>query len=207
VIFLSSTERGETLLRWLEGQECDIVLAETSNAPVDNLPSYDLGISFLYVHKIPASEFIVPYRWINFHPGLLPDFRGRNLAYHAIMSGAGRFGATMHYMDETYDTGEIIATRSFEIQPNHTAGDLVEGAHAILESLFREYVPRALKGKLPSVQQGRGRYFKKHPISNELVLTPDQERLVRALTVHPKFHATTSINGRMFKFIPVENTE
>src|SRR5688500_1816660 len=63
---------------------------------------YDIGISFLYPHKVPK-EHLDGHTWINFHPAPLPLYRGRNVAYHAIMNGTGSFGGTIHYMDENFD--------------------------------------------------------------------------------------------------------
>src|SRR6266404_2890824 len=108
VVYLSSTAKGKEMLHFLLGLPCHVVLAETDDRRLGEFPEYDLGIGFLYTHRIPASEFMEPYRWVNFHPGPLPEFRGRNLAYHAISEDAKEFGATVHYMEKTFDTGELI---------------------------------------------------------------------------------------------------
>lgn len=205
IIYLSSTQAGADLLEWLRRLPCEIVVAETEGRKVVEFPPYDLGISFLYVHRIPASEFAVPYKWVNFHPGPLPEFRGRNVAYHAIMQGSRYFGATIHYMDAEFDTGEIIGISRFPIEPRHTAGDLVRIAHSKLAELFKEYVPKLLLGKVPSRPQGEnGRYYRKTPIDDHLELTPDQMLKIRAITVHPKFHATATIGGKKYRIIPAE---
>jgi len=202
VVYLSATNRGEKLLKWLKNQPCNIVVASTDNAKVVEFGEYDLGLSFLYSHRVPASEFRVPYRWVNFHPAPLPEFAGRNLAYHAIMEGAKQFGAAVHYMDEEFDSGEIIEVARYPIHNDDTAGDLVERSHALLETLFLKYVPKLLSGKIPSDPQCERRYFRKSPIDEFVELSESQGKLVRALTVAPHFFARVSIGGRYYRFVP-----
>ena len=202
VIFLSSTPLGEEMLAWIKDQPCRVVYSRTDDGPVEAFPPCDLGLAFLYTRRIPADQVRAPHRWVNFHPGPLPEFRGRNLAYHAIMEGSSFFGASVHYMDEGLDTGEVIETVRFPIEPGHTAGDLVCLSHAALEGLFQKHVPALLLGRVPSSPQGSGRYFPKEAIDDTVVLTDEQARKVRAVTVPPRFHATALVGGRRFRIVP-----
>jgi len=68
-----------------------------------------------YLKLVPA-EVVARFRWrmINIHPALLPGFGGPGLyglRVHAavLASGARVSGATVHYVDEAYDRGPIIA--------------------------------------------------------------------------------------------------
>jgi methionyl-tRNA formyltransferase len=202
VVFLSSPGTGEELLGWLREQPCRIVLSRTDDGPVESFPPHDLGLAFLYTRRIPADQVRAPRRWVNFHPGPLPEFRGRDLAYHAIMEGSSLFGASMHYMDAGFDTGDLIETVRFPIEPRHTAGDLVRLSHGVLAQLFRKHVPALLRGSLPCAPQGPGRYFPKQPIDDSITLTAEQALKLRAVTVHPRFLATVLVNGRRFRVIP-----
>ncbi len=202
VIYLSSTSQGQELLSWLQGHCCEVVFYNTENQKINDFPDYDLGISFLYTHKIPSSEFKTPFKWVNFHPGPLPEYRGRNLAYHAIIQQSDYFGASVHYMNEEFDTGEIIEVIRFPIQKYHTAGDLVTLSHKILGELFKKYIPQLIQGKVSSYPQQQGNYFYREKIDNLLELTQEQEQLIRALTVFPKFHPIIDIGGKKYKIIP-----
>lgn len=203
VLYLSSTNKGEKLLKWLETLPCDIVFKEINDVKLTKFPlTYDLGISFLYTHKIPPSELERTHRWINFHPGPLPEFRGRNLAYHAIASKSDHFGATIHYMDKEFDTGNIIEVVRFSILTWHTAGDLVKIAHATLEQLFKKHVPRLIKGTVDSYPQSIGNYYRRGEINEIITLTEEQETTIRAVTVAPKYYARVVIGGKEYKIIP-----
>lgn len=207
VVYLSSTERGRHLLDHLRNLDCDIVFADTESKrykDFKDFPPYDLGISYMYTWRIPSSEFDVPYRWVNVHPGPLPEFRGRNLGWNAINSGAKTFGATIHYMDADFDTGEVIEVDRFPIDSYDTAGDIVERAHIACEGLIKKWAPRLFMGKVPSTPQTVGSYYKKTKIDNEILLNEEQKRMIRAVTVHPKFHASVTIGGRKYSIIPDE---
>ncbi len=80
------------------------------------------------------------------HPSPL-EYRGRNLCYNAIKEGAIEFGATIHYMDEQFDTGKIIDVKKFQVELWHTAGDLRELSQKALKAHFLEYIPTFLKGE------------------------------------------------------------
>jgi len=178
------------------------VYSDTDNRPVDTFPDYDLGIAFLYGHRIPASEFGGKKRWINFHSAPLPELRGRNVAYHAIMQGAMHFGATIHYMDASLDTGALIEVQRFPIKARHTAGDLALRSHRLLLRLFRKHIPSLLEHDLPSIPQTGGAYYAWEELPTHIELGQDQQLLVKALTVHPLFHAKVMAGGRSYRIIP-----
>jgi methionyl-tRNA formyltransferase len=201
-VFVSRGKWGPPLLRWLKKQSCEIAYSDTENRPIETFPDYDLGIAFLYGHRIPLSEFDGRKRWVNFHSGPLPEFRGANLAYHAIMQRATHFGASIHYMDLNFDTGDLIEVQRFKIKPNYTAGDLVQRSHRLLLRLFRKYIPALLEGSVPSTPQSNGRYYRKSKLPTYVELTSDQELLVRALTVHPIFYARVMVEGRSYVILP-----
>lgn len=202
VLYLSRGKWGPPLLRWLKGQPCDVVYSDTDNGRVAKFPDYDLGIAFLYGHRIPASELAGSKVWVNFHSAPLPEFRGCNGAYHAIMQRAPCFGATIHYMDANFDTGEVIEVQRFPIKPYQTAGDLVRRSHRILIHLFRKHIPAILQAKIPSAPQGPGTYYSRSVLPTYVDLDERQELLIRALTVHPLYHARVRVGGCSYRIVP-----
>lgn len=66
-----------------------------------------------------------PQRIINVHPSLIPSFCGEGyygLRVHeeALRYGVKLTGATVHFVNETCDGGEIIAQKAVEILPGDT---------------------------------------------------------------------------------------
>lgn len=83
-----------------------------------------------YLKLIPA-ELVraFPRRILNIHPGLLPSFGGKGLygarVHQAVLASGARFsGPTVHFVDEEYDTGPILAQRVVPVLPFDTPDTL-----------------------------------------------------------------------------------
>ena len=98
--------------------------------------------------KILSKEFIEKYRdrIINIHPSLLPDFGGKGYygekVHKAVLeSGIKTTGATVHFVDEGTDTGEIILQETVEIREDDTVESLkarvLEVEHRLLVEAVR----------------------------------------------------------------------
>ena len=73
----------------------------------------------------PQTIAAFPRRVINCHPALLPAFGGkgmygRHVHEAVIASGATQSGCTIHYVDEHYDNGEILAQDKIPVLPGDT---------------------------------------------------------------------------------------
>lgn len=163
---------------------------------------YDIGISFMYQHRVPKSE-LDKATWFNFHPAPLPEYRGRNLCYHAIMNGETEFGATLHYMDESFDTGDIIDTIRFSIGDHWTAHDVSAFAIHFSKILFEAYFPRIVAGKeFPRIPNVGGTYYKKEEIADIVRLAGKDPfgQFVRAVT-YGDFYPKVEIGGVTYKIV------
>lgn len=167
--------------------------------------NYDIGISFMYQYKVPAEE-VNSHTWFNFHPAPLPEYKGRNLCYWAIMNGETEFGATLHYMDENFDTGDIIEVLKFAIPPWATSEDLSGFAISASKQLFQLYFPRIIAGeefkRTPNVG---GTYFKKNNIPDEISFSDKRaewffKNEVRAIT-YGDFCPKIDIGGVTYKVV------
>jgi methionyl-tRNA formyltransferase len=163
---------------------------------------YDIGISFMYQYKVPKEQ--IDHRpWINFHPAPLPEYKGRNLCYHAIMNGEKEFGATVHYMDENFDTGDIIEVQKVPLLSSYTAETVSNLAIACSRKLFVEYLPRVLNGEVFSTTKNvGGTYYKKTDIIDTVSLRPDEPfaQFVRAVT-YKEFYPKIEIGGVTYKIV------
>ncbi len=57
---------------------------------------------------------------INYHPSLLPKYRGGSAINWAIINGESETGVTIHFIDEGVDTGPILLQEKVEITPDDT---------------------------------------------------------------------------------------
>ena len=75
--------------------------------------SCDIGFSY-YDKKIPI-EIINSLKngGINFHPSFLPYNKGRHSTFWAI-NNSTPFGASSHWLDENFDTGDIFIQKKIK---------------------------------------------------------------------------------------------
>lgn len=106
----------------------------------------DLVVLAGYLKLIPAAAVArFPRRMINIHPALLPAFGGpgmygRRVHAAVLASGATASGATVHYVDEQYDRGPIIAQRTVPVLPGDTAETLAARVLAVEHELLPQVV-------------------------------------------------------------------
>ena len=76
----------------------------------------ELILSAAYPQIFSKNLISVPSRGsINFHPSLLPKYRGAHPHFWAIVRGENESGLTAHFMTESIDAGDILAQVSFPI--------------------------------------------------------------------------------------------
>ena len=88
-----------------------------------------------------------PRRIINVHPSLIPSFCGAGyygLKVHeaALAKGVRVTGATIHFVNEIPDGGEIIAQKAVEVLPGDTPEVL---QHRVMEQAEWVLLPRAVE--------------------------------------------------------------
>jgi methionyl-tRNA formyltransferase len=200
--------------RWTrEAQRLDLAarrhglpLVSDADLYADPPAGVDLVISFLF-WKLIREPLISLGRigCLNFHPAPLPDFRGVGGYNLAVLEGLAEWGVSCHFVDERFDTGDLVEMERFAIDPAaHTAFslDLATGAHLL--DLFRRVVERALAGaELPRRPQGDGRYVSREDFERLRVVQPgdDLERKLRAFWYPPHPGAVIEVDGRRLTLV------
>lgn len=97
---------------------------------------------------------LAPLGGINFHPSLLPKYRGGNAMAWAIICGEKETGVTFHYIDEGVDTGDIILQESAPIEDSDTTISLYfNKLYPIGVRLAAEAVRLIREGRAPRIPQ------------------------------------------------------
>ena len=103
--------------------------------------------------KLVHSSVVARFRgrMINIHPALLPAFGGPGMYGHRVheavlASGAKESGATVHFVDEAFDRGAIIAQEKVPVQTGDTAETLaarvLEAEHRLLPKVVFDLARR-----------------------------------------------------------------
>lgn len=82
---------------------------------------------------------------INYHPSLLPKYRGGSAINWAIINGETETGVTIHYIDAGVDTGPILLQETVEITPDDTVKSVY----------FKKLYPLGIKMIAEAVKQIR----------------------------------------------------
>lgn len=96
-------------------------------------------------------------RILNIHPALLPDFGGEgmyglNVHKAVISSGRKTSGATVHLVDEAYDSGEVILQKEVKVDSSDTAESLQEKILKVEHRLYPEAIKLFEENKINIVR-------------------------------------------------------
>ena len=98
------------------------------------------------VHAPLLASF--PNRVVNLHPALLPSFQGAHAIQDAFDRGVKVTGVTVHFANEVYDQGPIIAQRALAVEEGWTVDELEEHIHAIEHELYPEVIGLLAAGRV-----------------------------------------------------------
>ena len=112
---------------------------------------YIFGIHFPY---IISKEFLeIPkIGFLNLHPAYLPFNKGWHTPSWAIIDGT-IYGATLHFMSEQLDCGDIIHQKKLIIQPEDTANTLYKKVLKLEEEVFYEAFDDWVRLKPKTIKQ------------------------------------------------------
>ncbi len=133
-----------------------------NNKLKDNLVSLEIELIVLagYLKLVPGdvvSSF--EFRIINIHPALLPSFGGSGMyganVHKAVFNSSAKVsGATVHFVDETFDTGKIIAQRCVDISNVNSPAEIAERVLKIEHSLLPDVIEKLALKKV-TIENGR----------------------------------------------------
>jgi len=117
---------------------------EFANELLLKLQNHDIDLLLLvgYMKKLPAVIIAkYPHRIFNTHPSLLPKYGGKgmfglNVHTAVIENKETESGATIHFVTEEYDEGQIIAQSLVSVEPNDTPETLQEKVKIVERKLY-----------------------------------------------------------------------
>lgn len=103
-----------------------------------------------YLRLIPAALIkAYDHKMINLHPSLLPNYGGKGMHGHhvheaVIANNENKSGITIHFVNELFDQGEVIA----QFHCRLTKADTVESLAAKIHYLEQTYLPTVVRGTI-----------------------------------------------------------
>jgi len=138
------------------GIPCEIFNREhwkNSDSMLELVGKYDADLIVLagFLWKFP--DFLIAQsngKVINLHPALLPKFGGKGMygmhVHEAVVAqGETETGITVHWVNEHYDEGNIIAQFTCKVENGDTASDVAEKIHQLEGAHFPAVVDSVLQ--------------------------------------------------------------
>ena len=102
-----------------------------------------------YMRKVTEEVLnVFPDKVVNLHPALLPSFKGAHAIEDAFIFGVKMTGITVHFANEDYDKGPIIAQRAVEVRETDTLETLEERIHEAEHALYPEVISLLAQGRV-----------------------------------------------------------
>jgi len=138
-------------------------LAEALGMTSDKVSEKQSGLRLPRL-KIIKEGVLNKSTFINFHPGILPNYRGSLSTVWSMLNNEDYVGGTWHYIEKRVDTGNILSQHKIPVTPTSTAFSL---NHKIFSKGISEIgnVLELVNGEDKGIkQEGKSRfYYNKFP--------------------------------------------
>lgn len=168
----------------------------------------DLIVAASFPYRLPPEVLGLPRLGaINLHPTPLPAYRGPN-ALRLFYDGAPTMGATVHRMDEHFDTGPILSRHTAPVPDPFTAEAAFAALGPLMVGALTEGAARAIAGDPGQPQESAGESYSPEFTPEECWLDWNlpkavlQRRAAALNFFHPAARAT--INGQPYAIHGIE---
>jgi methionyl-tRNA formyltransferase len=162
----------------------------------------DFLFSFYFRKMIPGRILALARRGaLNMHGSLLPAFRGRSPVNWAILKGETETGASLHYMTEKPDAGDLVDQERVPIGPDDDALAVSRRVADAAAQVLARSLPHLKAGDAPRIplDLSKGSYFGGRKPEDGLIdwthSAKEVHDLVRAVT-KPWPGASTDVFGK-----------
>jgi methionyl-tRNA formyltransferase len=143
----------------------------------------DIGVVANFGEILRQPVLAIPaHGFINFHPSLLPQYRGPTPIPHMMLRAEKRGGVTWHQVSTTVDAGDIVAQQAFDIGETDTVSTLTHRAVQTAAEMLPALLRSIETGTYHRVRQDESlaSYFPKlSPAEKQLVKSLEQDKRSR----------------------------
>lgn len=138
-----------------------------------------LGLILNFPKKIPFSvQALALQGFYNVHPGPLPQYRGADPVFRQILNREPLAGVSIHKLDESYDTGEVVLTAMIRLDPRDTYGMLTTRLATLavkMIGILIRIVGNGLKVPLKPQDTSLARYYPKQGATDIIIRWNEME--------------------------------
>ena len=166
-----------------------------------------------YGRLLPQRVLDIPAKGcVNIHASVLPEYRGSAPYQWAVLDGKAETGVSAQFMALQMDAGDVIDVAKTPIDPDETAGELLDRLAVLGADLLSKTLGRLAEGAVTATPQDpEGVCFA--PMLDKTMCPIDWSRTARQVHNHvrglnPWPVATAQLGGKVFKIyqtVIVEN--
>ena len=137
------------------GLPVKMITKKEFNSPEFSQEMADLKLDLIvlagFLWKIPEHLIqVYPKKIVNIHPALLPKYGGKGFygehVHEAVVAAKeAQSGITIHYVNELYDSGEIILQARVALDEKETPDSLAAKIHQLEQAYFPVAIEQVLK--------------------------------------------------------------
>ena len=116
-----------------------------------------LSLGCLQLFRRPLLDLLAPV--VNFHDGLLPDYRGLSATSWSVYRGEATSGFTFHHVSERLDGGDVLVEEALPVDPEAPVHALLVAKTRRAAARLGEVLAAIAEGRPGRPQEGGGRYF------------------------------------------------
>lgn len=146
---------------------------------------------------------IAPKGFVNIHASILPRYRGSAPYQWAVLDGLQETGVTAMYLVRQMDAGDIIDVAKTPIDPDETAGELLDRLAVLGAELLSKTLARIAAGEVEHTPQEES-LVTYAPMLDKTMSPIDWNKTARQVHdhvrgLHPWPVATMELQGKTFK--------
>lgn len=109
-----------------------------------------------YMRKVtPVVLGAFPNRVLNLHPALLPSFKGAHAIQDAFDAGVKVTGVTVHFANEDYDKGPIVAQEPVRVLEGESVDELEARIHEVEHRIYPAVLRLIAEGRVSVTPEGK----------------------------------------------------
>jgi len=167
ILFLGDNDN--KLIQFIKSSDCNVIQTQNKiniNFLLDNDIDFVVSYGYRYIIDDKVVKFFNK-KIINLHISYLPYNRGASPNIWSIVEDTKK-GVSIHYVDETLDTGEILIQRELHFDDNTSLKDSYKILKKEIEKLFKLNWNKLVNNKISSQKQSTSGSF--HTVNQTNVL-------------------------------------
>ena len=167
ILFLGDSDN--ELIQFIKSSDCNVIQTQNKiniNFLLDNDIDFVVSYGYRYIIDDKVVKFFNK-KIINLHISYLPYNRGASPNIWSIVEDTKK-GVSIHYVDETLDTGEILIQRELHFDDNTSLKDSYKILKKEIEKLFKLNWNKLVNNKISSQKQSTSGSF--HTVNQTNVL-------------------------------------